>query len=67
MGKHNRTTKIIFSSGLILLLAQTVGFAQVIEQVKNGFNQYRQRNVQEKIYVHTDKSVYLPGDRKAHV
>lgn len=62
MGKHNRTTKIIFSSGLILLLAQTVGFAQVIEQVKNGFNQYRQRNVQEKIYVHTDKSVYLPGE-----
>jgi len=62
MGKHNRTTKIIFSSGLILLLAQTVSFAQVIEQVKNGFNQYRQRNVQEKIYVHTDKSVYLPGE-----
>ncbi|QEC76921.1 hypothetical protein [Mucilaginibacter ginsenosidivorax] len=62
MGKHNRTIKIIISSGLILLLAQTVGFAQVIEQVKNGFNQYRQRSVQEKIYVHTDKSVYLPGE-----
>jgi hypothetical protein len=62
MGKYNRTTKTIVSSVLVLLLAQTTGFAQVIEQVKSSFNQYRQRNVQEKIYVHTDKSVYLPGE-----
>jgi hypothetical protein len=62
MGKHNRITKTIVSSFLVLLLAQTTGFAQVIEQVKSSFNQYRQHNVQEKIYVHTDKSVYLPGE-----
>jgi len=62
MGKHKSTTKIIVSSVLILLLAQAAGFAQVIEQVKNSFNQYRERNVQEKVYVHTDKSVYLPGE-----
>jgi hypothetical protein len=62
MGKYNKTTKCIISSVLILLLAQTTGFTQGIEQVKNSFNQYRQRNVQEKVYVHTDKSVYLPGE-----
>jgi hypothetical protein len=62
MGKYNKTTKIIISSVLVLLLAQTTGFTQGIEQVKNSFNQYRQRNVQEKVYVHTDKSTYLPGE-----
>lgn len=36
--------------------------AQVIQEVQNSFNLYKQNAFIEKIYVHTDKSVYLPGE-----
>ena len=36
--------------------------AQVLDQIKNSFNQYEQESVKEKIFVHTDKSTYLPGE-----
>src|ERR1700761_780452 len=36
--------------------------AQVIQDVQNSFNTYRQTALQEKIFVHTDKSTYLPGE-----
>jgi hypothetical protein len=36
--------------------------AQVLDQIKNSFNQYEQASVQEKVFVHTDKSTYLPGE-----
>ncbi|SDP99123.1 hypothetical protein SAMN05428975_4914 [Mucilaginibacter sp. OK268] len=36
--------------------------AQVLDQIKSSFNQYEQGSVKEKIFVHTDKSTYLPGE-----
>ena len=43
----------------LLLMA---GKAQVIQDVQNSFNLYKQSALQEKIFVHTDKTVYLPGE-----
>ncbi|MEO6979306.1 MAG: MG2 domain-containing protein, partial [Mucilaginibacter sp.] len=45
-----------------LLLAFLSGRAQVIQEVQNSFNLYKQSALQEKIFVHTDKSTYLPGE-----
>ncbi len=36
--------------------------AQVVQELQNSFNLYKQSSLQEKIYVHTDKTVYLPGE-----
>jgi hypothetical protein len=38
------------------------GNAQTIQEVQNSFNLYKQSALQEKIFVHTDKTVYLPGE-----
>ena len=38
------------------------GNAQVIQEVQNSFNLYKQTTLQEKIFVHTDKTTYLPGE-----
>jgi len=36
--------------------------AQAIREVQNSFNLYKQSALQEKVFVHTDKSTYLPGE-----
>lgn len=36
--------------------------AQVSQEVKNSFNLYRQTALEEKVYLHTDKTTYLPGE-----
>jgi hypothetical protein len=36
--------------------------AQELQQVQTAFNQYTQKALQEKIFVHTDKSAYLAGE-----
>jgi hypothetical protein len=36
--------------------------AQVLQEVQNSFNLYKQNALQEKIFVHTDKTTYLPGE-----
>jgi hypothetical protein len=38
------------------------GRAQVSQEVKNSFNLYRQTALEEKLYLHTDKTTYLPGE-----
>ncbi|HTH82850.1 MAG TPA: hypothetical protein VL490_07930 [Mucilaginibacter sp.] len=36
--------------------------AQVLNDLKNGLEQYRQNSLHEKLYVHTDKNFYLTGE-----
>jgi hypothetical protein len=50
----------LLTSALCLLMLGSK--AQVIQEVQNSFNLYKQSALQEKLYVHTDKSVYLPGE-----
>src|ERR1700733_10060787 len=51
---------ILLSIVLSMFLASTR--AQVIQEVQNSFNLYKQSALQEKIFVHTDKTTYLPGE-----
>ena len=51
--------------GLLLLTQSfliTAARAQTIQQIQNSFNLYKQTALQEKIFVHTDKTVYMPGE-----
>ena len=50
----------MLTSALCLLMLGSRG--QVIQEVQNSFNLYKQSALQEKIFVHTDKSLYLPGE-----
>jgi hypothetical protein len=58
----------ILNSFKPLLLTTTLSLlflssnAQVIQEVQNSFNLYKQSALQEKIFVHTDKTIYLPGE-----
>lgn len=36
--------------------------AQVMQEVQNSFSLYKQSALQEKVFVHTDKTAYLPGE-----
>src|ERR1700733_1805307 len=51
---------ILLSAVLSMLLMSSR--AQVIQEVQNSFNLYKQSALQEKIFVHTDKNTYLPGE-----
>ena len=56
-----RATKImLLTSAFSMLILNSR--AQAIQEVQNSFNLYKQSVLQEKIFVHTDKSVYLPGE-----
>ena len=48
----------------IFLLSIEVTHAQlpVKELIEQQFNNYREHHLQEKIFVHTDKSIYQPGE-----
>src|SRR5476651_521392 len=54
------TRPVLFTA--IFSLTLFSGTAQVIQDVQNSFNLYKQSALQEKIFVHTDKTVYLPGE-----
>src|SRR5271154_4181418 len=49
---------VIFLHSCISLLAQ----APNTDGLQQAFQQYQLHNLQEKIFVHTDKSVYLAGE-----
>jgi len=53
-----KTTLLTSTLSLLLLTSH----AQVIQEVQNSFNLYKQSALQEKIFVHTDKDTYLPGE-----
>jgi hypothetical protein len=48
---------IIFS-----LFSAASSRAQVLTKLQNSFSAYQQNNLQEKIYVHTNKSFYVTGE-----
>lgn len=45
-----------------LMLVQVVAKAQVLNEVGRKFDAYHQNILQEKIFVHTDKDLYLTGE-----
>ncbi|WP_428328181.1 hypothetical protein [Mucilaginibacter sp.] len=53
--------KVTLLTGMLTLLFLN-SRAQVIQEVQNSFNAYKQSALQEKLFVHTDKSTYLPGE-----
>ena len=53
-----KTTLLTLTLSLLIL----TGRAQAIQEVQNSFNLYKQSALQEKIFLHTDKSTYLPGE-----
>jgi hypothetical protein len=57
-----KNAKPVLLSILLSLLLLNASRAQVIQEIQNSFNLYKQSALQEKIYLHTDKSVYLPGE-----
>lgn len=46
--------------GLCFLIQSAL--AQPLPQIQARFDTYRNQHLQEKLYVHTDQSVYLPGE-----
>lgn len=58
--KVNTIRPLLLTTTLSLFLFSSR--AQVIQEVQNSFNLYNQTALQEKIFVHTDKTVYLPGE-----
>jgi len=56
-----QTTRTILLTAIVCTAALSNSNAQVIQEVQNSFNLYKQ-SLQEKIFVHTDKNVYLPGE-----
>jgi hypothetical protein len=60
--KMNIYKKIIFCLFVLTGIANNTLKAQVLPDVQNGFNQYNANTVQEKLFVHTDKSAYTAGE-----
>ncbi|RYD85104.1 MAG: hypothetical protein EOP54_31635, partial [Sphingobacteriales bacterium] len=53
--------RILLSLLCITLLSLT-SQGQDLQQLQQNFNQHSQKTLQEKIFVHTDKSTYLAGE-----
>jgi hypothetical protein len=56
----NYVKTIICLFALTTLTAPS-GFAQILPNVQSSFNQYTLNNLQEKLFVHTDKTAYTAG------
>jgi len=59
MKKYIKHTFCLFS---LAVLTATASYAQVLPDVQRIFNQYNSNTLQEKLFVHTDKSSYTAGE-----
>src|SRR4249919_2666023 len=53
---------IITGSFFLLITTQLTAQAQWTDAIQDQFDNYRRHNLQEKIFVHTDKNFYVPGE-----
>src|SRR5690349_16031602 len=53
-------SKIVFFLGILCGSFQVL--SQSADDLSFKFDQYRKNNLQEKVYVHTDRSAYLVGE-----
>ena len=58
MKNYIKTTFCLFA---LTLLTATAGLAQVLPGLQSSFSQYNLNALQEKLFVHTDKSAYTAG------
>jgi len=58
MKNYIKNTICLFA---LTTLTATTGFTQVLPGVQSSFNQYSLNSLQEKLFVHTDKSAYTAG------
>jgi hypothetical protein len=58
---RNRLFHIIIVIACLSVMAIVNADAQV-NAIESSFNQYQQKNLHEKLFVHTDKSFYLSGE-----
>ncbi|MBC7654757.1 MAG: TonB-dependent receptor, partial [Oligoflexus sp.] len=59
-----KSKKILFSA-LALVYVGFVGFIiddDLLKKALESFQKYQEKNIQEKVYIHTDKSYYAIGD-----
>lgn len=54
--------KSILLTTILLICFSCDCCAQVLDDLKEQFQQFSQNNFQEKLFMHTDKSVYLAGE-----
>ncbi|MGV3588820.1 MAG: hypothetical protein ACO1OF_17575 [Adhaeribacter sp.] len=55
--------EVLLLSFLLLMIAgQALGQTNQVAALQNQFNQYQQQVYQEKLFVHTDKNLYLAGE-----
>jgi len=62
MKRKSLTLRIAIIGFISLMMVSLVGNAQVLTDIQKDFNRYKQNALQEKIFVHTDKSFYLAGE-----
>ena len=58
----NSFSKISIALALLISASSTYAQLDGAEQLKRQFSDYQVKNVQEKVFVHTDKNTYLAGE-----